>query len=681
MNADELRGGGRGIGDGVRPGKFDRAEKNGENREFLYNPPAMIGMRGMAKIASPQTERWRACFALLLALALALTPGLGWTQDGAGGGEEDSLWLRAARWPWETLFGWVQVKGVAEGLAYAILVLFFVVLARLVAAWRQNASVLNGFLGKIRGIPRGHYEFAEHYRQLILDMPGKPSAKIGHVWEEFCKSVFTEKDEEGKIIAYNTAPPEHFFAPEKLGMTFAVFRSLANYFVGVGLLLTFFGLAAALFEANKGIGGDVQTTQNALGALLNAATLKFMTSIAGLLSSIALSVVALIASRHVSRLCASICEELEARVQFAVQERFAMLQLRELREQTATLKKFSTDLAVSIAEQIAAPVSVGVLDALNKSGLPGLTKTMGKVSGDVESLMEKVDSVSGKLDSLAGNIAKEIESPVETGVASGMKGLEEKIEKLAKDVVKGGKEGVEEITKGIPEKIQEAANTIKDASDNLCTASEKLQGIASNLEGQIQAAGDQFSEKMKAASGDVKETVSGVGGQVTGLQNAVRGLREILDGQREKFQELASATGTAATALNSAADKHAQAARPIADAANRISVAAERIRDLGLTVQETHQSLEKLHAQIAKSNADLRGFWEQHDGRFAGVDERLGAVAEKILRSNEAYQGSVTKFFTDLAKKLEEALGQLGGAIQELGEVAEDLQSGKKERK
>ena len=610
---------------------------------------------------------------LLLALVLALAPGLGLAQEEAA--ESGTLAWMAGLIPWRTMFGWVQIKGVAETLTLAILAAFLAVLAWLGVVWWQSARALKGLLGKIKAISRDPYGFAERFRDLSSEVQAKPFAGVRHAWEEFRESIFTERDE-GGILAYNTIPPENFFTPDKLGMNFAAFRAMANYFVGVGLLLTFFGLAAALFFASESItagGGDVAKTQEALQKLLNAATLKFMTSIAGLLSSIVLSVFVLFASRHVSGLCASICEELEARVRFAVQEHFAVLQLHELREQTAALKTFSTDLAVSIAEKIAAPVSAGVLDALNKSKLPNLTATMGKVSGDIEELMKKVDDVSGKLDSLAGQVAEKIEEPVKSGVVSGVKGLEGKIENLADKVVAGGKEGVEEITKGIPEKIAGAAETIERASNTLGGAANSLQNIASNLESQIRDAGKAFSDGMGEASGGVADKVSGISTQVGNLQKVMSELRGILDDQRAKFQGLADATQSAANALNLAADKHSQAARPVADAAARISDAADTIRNLGETVQGTHKSLEKLHQQINDSNNALRQFWEQHDERFVGVDDRLGEVVRRIIQGNEEYRGSVTNFVTELAGKLEGALGQLSAAISELGDVAEEL--------
>ena len=636
----------------------------------------MIGKRKIAEIAALRVAG-RVWVVLLLMVVLVAIPGLGLAQGENAPDNSSWVWM-ADLIPWETMFGWVKYDSVAKGLAFAILVVFAAVLVWLWIVWWNNASALRRFRRKILSISREPYGFAEHFRDLGLDMSEKRFVGLKHAWAEFRKSVFTAKDDEGKILAYNTVPPEHFFTSEKLGMNFSSFRALANYFVGVGLLLTFFGLAAALFFANKGIteGGDVAETQKSLQVLLNAATLKFMTSIAGLFSSIALSVFVLIASRHVSRLCASICEELEARVRFPVQEHFAMLQWQELQKQTAALETFSTDLAVSIADRISLPISAGVLDALTKSGLPGLTAEMGKVSGKVEMLVSDVSQVSKKLDNLAGDIAGGIAEPVKSGVEDAMKPLEADIKKLANSVVQGGQDGIDKITKGIPEKIKEAAGTIAAASKELAGATGELKNVAEGLQTQVKDAGMGFGSEMNAASNEISNTVKDVGGEVGRLGMVVEGLGKILDAHREKFQGLVDATQSASSALSAAAIRHAEAARPIATAAERIGTAANTIRDLGQVVQETHKSLENIHQQVKDSNAELRRFWEQHDGRFAGVDEKLGAVVEKMVEGNNAYRGSVTNFVTELAGKLEGALGQLSAAIQELGGIVDEIQDG-----
>jgi hypothetical protein len=67
--------------------------------------------------------------------------------------------------------------------------------------------------------------------------------------------------------------------------------SVPGYFVGVGLLLTFVGLVLALQQASAAVSSnDANGMQIATRQLLKVATFKFATSIAGLGSSIVLSI-------------------------------------------------------------------------------------------------------------------------------------------------------------------------------------------------------------------------------------------------------------------------------------------------------------------------------------------------------------------------------------------------------
>lgn len=545
-----------------------------------------------------------------LGLAVALVPNLAIAQN-TSTPEESFL---------AYIFEWVVHDGVAEGLALSILFVLVLVVICLGKVWWTSTQILEFFKKKILDISHDPLIFAERYLELENELSGSQYRQIQHAWKEFKECTFVDNDDTGSIRFHNTIPPESFFTPERLGINFSVFRASANYFVGVGLLLTFFGLAAVLYYATQGINQGDTDIQKALSSLLGAATLKFMTSIAGLFSSIIISVLALRASSHVSRLCSEICQELEVRFQFAIQEKLAVEHLKEAREQTAALKRFSTDLAMSIAE------------------------------------------------------------PVKSGVISAMTPLQNEIKNLADSVIQGGKEGVDKITEGIPQKIEDAANIIANASVNLQSASGELERITSSLERKISEAGTAFGETMSGASSNVANTVSGIGTQVSSLQDSMAGLDNILDAHRDKFQELVNATHNAASALDTAADRHARAAQPIADAADRISTAAGTIQELGRIVQETHQSLASIHAQIKESNAELNQFWQAHDGRFSDVDQELAHVVNRIIEGNSNYQTSVTAFVTELASKLGDALNHLSAAIQDFGEVTENTQSRNNER-
>ena len=69
-------------------------------------------------------------------------------------------------------------------------------------------------------------------------------------------------------------------------------NAVPGYFVGIGLLLTFIGLVIALYKAGSAANaGSADQMVDEMGSLLQIATFKFSTSIAGLGASILLSIV------------------------------------------------------------------------------------------------------------------------------------------------------------------------------------------------------------------------------------------------------------------------------------------------------------------------------------------------------------------------------------------------------
>lgn len=108
----------------------------------------------------------------------------------------------------------------------------------------------------------------------------------------------------------------------------------ANILVGIGLVITFLGIVAALTEATSAMsqaGGTSGGMEAALMGLLAIAATKFWTSIAGVLASIILRIVARRRRKRIGRLEASLFESLDAMVEFTPPEKVMMEQLKTLR--------------------------------------------------------------------------------------------------------------------------------------------------------------------------------------------------------------------------------------------------------------------------------------------------------------------------------------------------------------
>jgi hypothetical protein len=77
---------------------------------------------------------------------------------------------------------------------------------------------------------------------------------------------------------------------ERSGLRLGLMQALPNYFVGLGLVMTFLGLIAGLWFASQGMRtADMIEARAALVHLLNSATFKFLTSVAGITMSLVVS--------------------------------------------------------------------------------------------------------------------------------------------------------------------------------------------------------------------------------------------------------------------------------------------------------------------------------------------------------------------------------------------------------
>lgn len=78
---------------------------------------------------------------------------------------------------------------------------------------------------------------------------------------------------------------------ETKGFPLKIISALPGYFVGLGLVFTFLGLVAALFFAAQGMkSGNYEAAKTSLMQLLHASSFKFTTSIAGVSSSLLISI-------------------------------------------------------------------------------------------------------------------------------------------------------------------------------------------------------------------------------------------------------------------------------------------------------------------------------------------------------------------------------------------------------
>jgi hypothetical protein len=247
-----------------------------------------------------------------------------------------------------TLF---STPGVALQLAGALLA--FAVALIVVSSFTEYRPLVKALvdrwnlLAATRG-PQGRILFMERFAEIDLRFGAASAAPAALVlgWANY-RSLLVDTTEGG--FASSARASEAF---DRLDEPARSLEWWANILVAMGLVITFLGIVAALTEATSAIGAasgggaaSSNAVQAALLGLLAIAATKFWTSIAGVLASIILRVVARLRRKRIERLEANFFESLDACVQFAPPEKVALEQLKSLNRVEAALERLASPRA------------------------------------------------------------------------------------------------------------------------------------------------------------------------------------------------------------------------------------------------------------------------------------------------------------------------------------------------
>ncbi len=196
----------------------------------------------------------------------------------------------------------------------------------------------------------GPAAFRQRFTSIFKALAENPV--LGEAWRAYAGTLRPAPGSED-AIGYVRRPHEHFndglLALSGLNLRF--YNAFPNLLVGLGLFFTFIGLVGALYFASSGVAAEnVRVAQAALRDLLGAATFKFVTSIAGLGSSLLFSWREKAHLHRLYRRLARFCHALEARTVPITTAGLAAAQLEEARQQRQELARLGRGMLVQLPE-------------------------------------------------------------------------------------------------------------------------------------------------------------------------------------------------------------------------------------------------------------------------------------------------------------------------------------------
>ena len=580
----------------------------------------------------------------------------------------------------ETVFGLFKAPKVAIALTLSILVA--AVIAAFAFAWqaRRRRRPIASLVRWLDQRAPSSQDFASNIEDFAAQIPAM-HAPLAHAWEEFAETLIRPdptRVADGKVVR-NTVRPSSYFnlhAAVESGFPLPFWQALPNYFVGFGLLCTFLGLVSGLHFAAAGVAGaDAVQARESLKDLLNAATFKFLTSIAGVLASLGLSVFVRLQTQSLQRALDNFCSALERRLIFVTPEWLGFEQLREQQKLTAAMERFNTDFAVQLAE------------ALEQRMTKALTNPEGK-----NVFVAAIENLGETFKGNAGDMGKDISEAVLGGLSSPLTSLTEAMTQLT-NASGNAANLVNEFSNTYSQKITQATELFERG---ITTAAEKIKSAAESASESFRlgasAAGDAFGK-----GGDVASTKIANAGQqmleaLAPLVSNIGSLQATLTLLQESFKQYETgvsamkigmdhstlALGTVSREFQATATTLGGAAKPVRDAAVALITSANKSVEVSSALKSVLENVRTLSDTITATQTKLGTAWEQYRDRFERTDEKLAATFGTLQDGIERTEKQVMDFVKEIDQHFATAVMALGGSVQELAEVVEELGNGGK---
>jgi hypothetical protein len=569
---------------------------------------------------------------------------------------------------------------VAPALAGALVVAGGVLILMLVSRVVIRCWQIRRARGVVR-LTRDRPEFARQFTRVDKQLAAiRPLARP---WKNYKSTLFFPSPTRTDVLELRGAvSPQAAFDANAIGESWRIYRALPNVFVGIGLLLTFVGLVAALTFTTNAIGGAAtsEQTQEALKDLLHAASFKFYTSIAGLLVSIALTMTLRYGAAALESRLGALANDIESRIHLVTLEEIALEHLLEARQQTADIKLFNDEVAIQVGKQVG--------HAINAALPPQLADAMAPIGQALERVIEKI---AGMSHSAIGGLAEEFSKKLQGNVGDEMRGLAELLGDLRATLV-GVNEEMARTGSGLAQQVERIEKAVGGIDDATRKASEtivsELGAIGEQIARQAKVAAAGAEAQVREAAGGLSGVVADIGGNLSGsvaaltqvlmtVSEQMRGVENRIAGHRDALEAITKSTREAGGLMTSAASSLRDASRPIAETGRTMGEATQRVQE-SLSVMQAmlfaaRNDSQKLAEELQATFEKAKGAWADYEKRFGQVDDSLGKALERIIEQTNTSVSAINGYVINLDKHLGLGIDRLGGGIEDLGDIAAEL--------
>lgn len=468
----------------------------------------------------------------------------------------------------------------AIGLAGLLILVWFVLVVMLPAIWQVDR--LTRRVRATNGAAAFSANFAE------IDRAFASAPLLRHGWAKLRQTLILPSQGATDPIRHS-APPGQFInvgAAEAAGLNLRFYQAVPNYFVGIGLVFTFLGLVAALFFASQGVGAsDVKVAQRSLGYLLQASTFKFLTSIAGLVASLALSIGYRILVLRLTRGIDRLVRALDQRLVLVDAIGIGLAQTNELRRQNKLLEGLGTEIAKRLEDSLPALIADAV-GPLAQAGDPGALR------GVMEEMQAGLSRTGARETTALAEILVELRTS--------LRGFGQTLAQTGSDFgqrIDGASVALQGQVSDSSRLLAETLSAVDQTAIRLRTASEPVARIADKFQiaaSEISGAADRMAKIQGEMSGTLRT-----------LNESANTLKAFWTEYRTRFEEVDRGLAGAFTAFAEGSETHRKATESFvkemdAEMARALTALGSGIDELTTTVEDLKSSVKEIGGSLGR---------------------------------------------------------------------------------
>jgi hypothetical protein len=414
----------------------------------------------------------------------------------------------------------------------------------------------------------------------------------------------------------------------------ALYEAAPNILIGVGLLFTFGFLAIALADVMPALGPSAapENIRSAISGLLQNASGKFLTSIAGMSCSLFWSYASKRNLENLEDEIEALCSAMQMHVEdtgseAAISAQIALLSeiLNENREQVGQLKRFETDFAVAIGK------------ALGSQMQPAFERLAATISDALRALTEKVGTMN-----------------------------EEALRKMLSDFKNA-------ITEHSGEEMEAFKRTLIEISEQIKTAAQKLEGAGGEAGAAIKAGGKELTDALTGGAGDLRQAA----GLLEQAMVTAKATVNDMDATLEKALEQGK---SGFEQLQAILLKLSSTAADVGTLVNTIQNVSADFKDSANAVSDTTSNLEKVVVEqsnivssVSNTANTLGVALTSANQEFRTSAQAMTDTTKEMTAGVEAYSQQLVTLHANLDENLAKAIGSLNSTVSELIDGLDDF--------